>query len=123
MRPEQEISVKGVKPGELYSVGFSIRRRGAGWTYPFVRFRGEGKPVKSNQTVPALAPKEPRAEGQWRTAEVVVRVPEGADEIYFDISAEIVEGLDKAEFKDFEVIKLADPPPAWPPEALREKGM
>ncbi|MBQ6923587.1 MAG: hypothetical protein IJQ73_03005 [Kiritimatiellae bacterium] len=123
MRPEQEISVKGVKPGELYSVGFSIRRRGAGWTYPFVRFRGEGKPVKSNQTVPALAPKEPRAEGQWRTAEVVVRVPEGADEIYFDISAQIVEGLDKAEFKDFEVIKLADPPPAWPPEALREKGM
>ncbi len=84
--------------------------------------RGDGKPVKSNQTVPALASKEPRAEGQWRQTEVVVRVPEGADEIYFDISAEIVEGLDKAEFKDFEVIKLADPPPAWPPAALREKG-
>ena len=122
MRPEQEISVKGVKPGELYSVGFSIRRRGAGWTYPFVRFRGEGKSVKSNQTVPALAPKEPRAEGQWRTAEVVVRVPEGADEIYFDISAEIVEGLDKAEFDKFEVYKIGDPPPVWPEESLRPKG-
>ena len=43
-------------------------------------------------------------------------------EIYFDISTELVEGHSRVEFRDFQVYKIGDPLPVWPPEALREKG-
>ena len=73
MRPEQEVSVKGVKPGELYSVGLSMKRRGPGFVYINARFRGDGKPVNSKENIPAIAMSEPRAqEDVWRSGEVVV---------------------------------------------------
>ncbi len=123
MRPEKEVCVKGVKPGELYTVGLSMKRHGPGYVYIFARFRGDGNPVKPKERFAAIAMSEPRAqEDVWRSGEVVVRVPEGADEIFFDISTEIVEGHSRVEFRDFKVYKIGDPLPVWPPEALREKG-
>ena len=123
MRPEPEVSVKGVKPGELYSVGLSMKRHGPGFVYINARVRGDGKPVNPKEKFPAIAMSEPRAqEDVWRSGEVVVRVPEGADEIYFDISTELIEGQSRVEFRDFQIYKIGDPLPVWPPEALREKG-
>ena len=120
--PKKEVCVKGVKPGELYSVGLSMKRRGPGYVYISVRFRGNGEIVKSKERFPSIAMSEPRdAEDVWRSGEVVVRVPEGADEIYLDISTEIIEGHSRMEFRDFKVYKIGDPLPVWPPEALREK--
>ena len=123
MRPEQEVCVKGVKPGELYAVGLSMKRHGPGFVYINARFRGDGKMVKPKEKFPAIAMSEPRVqEDIWRSGEVVVRVPEGADEIYFDISTELIEGHSRVEFRDFQVYKIGGPLPVWPPEALREKG-
>ena len=123
MRPEQEVCVKGVKPGELYSVGLSMKRHGPGFVYINARFRGDGKPVNSKEKFPAIAMSEPRVkEDVWRSGEVVVRVPEGADEIWLDISTELIEGHSRFEFRDFQVYKIGDPLPVWPPEAVREKG-
>lgn len=122
MRPEQEVCVKGVKPGELYSVGLSMKRRGPGFVFINARFRGNGESVKSKEEFPSIAMSQPRVEEDvWRSGEVVVRVPEGADEIYFDIDAEITEGHSRIEFRDFKVYKIGEPLPVWPPEALREK--
>ena len=122
MRPEQEVRVKGVKPGELYSVGLSMKRRGPGCVFIKARFRGNGESVKSKEEFPSIAMSQPRVEEDvWRSGEVVVRVPEGADEIYFDIEAEITEGYSRFEFRDFKVYKIGEPLPVWPPEALREK--
>jgi hypothetical protein len=122
MRPEQEVRVKGVKPGELYSVGLSMKRRGPGYVFIKARFRGNGESVKSKEEFPSIAMSQPRVEEDvWRSGEVVVRVPEGADEIYFDIEAEITEGYSRFEFRDFKVYKIGEPLPVWPPEALREK--
>ncbi|MBQ6923584.1 MAG: hypothetical protein IJQ73_02990 [Kiritimatiellae bacterium] len=121
--PKKEVSVKGVKPGELYAVGLSMKRHGPGYVYINVRFRGDGKMVTPKERFPSIAMSEPRVkEDVWRSGEVVVRVPEGADEIFFDISTEIVEGHSRVEFRDFKVYKIGDPLPVWPPEALREKG-
>ena len=76
----------------------------------------------SKEQFPAIAMSQPRVEEDvWRSGEVVVRVPEGADEIYFDIDAEITEGHSRFEFRDFKVYKIGEPLPVWPPEALREK--
>ncbi|MBR3956495.1 MAG: hypothetical protein IKJ89_01435, partial [Kiritimatiellae bacterium] len=121
-RPEQDLCVKGVKPGELYTVGLSMKRSGPGYVYITVRFRGNGEQVKSKERFPAIAMAEPRAmENVWRSGEVVVRVPDGADEIFVDISTEIIEGHSRVEFRDFTVCKIGGPLPVWPPEALREK--
>ena len=65
---------------------------------------------------------ESRAEDVWQSGEVVVRVPDGADELYFDVSAEIYQGYTRFEFKDFKVYKIGEPLPVWPAEALKEKG-
>jgi hypothetical protein len=65
--------------------------------------------------------KQPRADGVWRDGEVVMRVPEGADEICFDVSVKLNEGTDTFEFDKFTIYKIGDPLPVWPPETLREK--
>jgi hypothetical protein len=120
-RPKTDLSVKGVKPGELYTVGLSMKRKGPGYVYIFARFRGNGEEVKSKERVPAIVMTERRAEDVWQSGEVVLRVPQGADEIYFDITAEVTEDHTSVEFDKFEVIKIGDPLPVWPPETVREK--
>ncbi len=122
MRPENEPGVKGVKPGELYVVGLSMKRKGPGYVYLFPRFRGNGNAVTSRERIPAIAMSQPRRDGVWQSGEVVLRVPEGADEIYFNIEAEITEGASNVELRDFKVVKIGDPLPVWPEESLREKG-
>lgn len=114
-----EISAKGLKPGELYDVGVAMRRSGSGEVHIAARFRSQGRYVGSKCTI---AMKQPRADGVWRDGEVVMRVPEGADEICFDISAKLNEGTDTFEFDRFTIYKIGDPLPVWPPETLREKG-
>lgn len=119
-KPEEEVSVKGVKPGDLYMVGCSMKRRGTGYLYIVPRFRGGGKIVKSCEIMPQIV--FPRKDGVWQASEIPVRVPEGADEIYFDISAEITEDVTFIDFKDFVVEKIGDPLPVWPAETVLEKG-
>ncbi len=114
-----DVSVKGVKPGELYSVGFSMKRRGAGVLFASVRFKSDGKNLGAKK---AIAMNGPRKDDVWRSGEAVVRVPEGADELYFDIYCEVYEGSGRFEFDKFQVYKIGDPPPVWPEESLREKG-
>jgi hypothetical protein len=114
-----DVSVKGVTPGELYSVGLSMKRRGAGVVFASVRFKSGGKVLGSKK---AIAMNSPLKDGVWRSGEAVVRIPEGADELYFDIYCELHEGDGYFEFKDFTVYKIGDPPPVWPEESLREKG-
>ena len=114
-----EICAKGLKPGELYDVGVSMRRSGAGEVYIAARFRSQGRYVGQKCFI---GMKQPRADGVWRDGEVVMRVPEGADEICFDISAKLNEGTDTFEFDRFTIYKIGDPLPVWPPETLREKA-
>ena len=118
-RPQEPLSVKGVKPGELYSVGLSMKRRGGGWAFNKVCFRGAGTNVPGR--VQSLAMRQPRKDNVWRSGEIVVRVPEGADEMYFDISAEVGVKVGYYEYKDFKVYKIGEPLPVWPAECLREK--
>lgn len=122
LRPEQSLSVKGVKPGELYAVGLSMKRNGPGWIDIHVRFRGDGENIKPRETFPTIAMAEPRVkEDIWRKGEVVVRVPEGADELFLDIVALVAEGHTRMEFGDFKIYKIGEPLPKWPVEALRKK--
>jgi hypothetical protein len=118
MRPQHPLSVKGVKPGELYCVGMSMKRRGGGYAYNNVRFRGNGTNVVSRTQT--IAMRQPRRDDVWRSGEVVVRVPEGADEIYFDVRAEVNAKTGYYEYKDFTVYKIGEPLPVWPAESLRE---
>ena len=126
MRPQHPLAVKGVKPGELYCVGMSMKRRGGGCIFNKVRFRVNGKNISGNgknisARVQSLAMRQPRKDDVWRSGEIVVRVPEGADEIYFDISAEVNAKKGYYEYKDFTVYKIGDPLPLWPAESLRER--
>ena len=118
MRPQHPLAVKGVKPGELYAVGMSMKRRGGGYAYNNVRFRGNGTNVASRTQT--IAMRQPRKDDVWRSGEVVVRVPEGADEICFDVRAEVNAKTGHYEYKDFTVYKIGEPLPVWPAESLRE---
>jgi hypothetical protein len=117
IRPEEEISIKGLKPGELYSVEVSMKRRGAGLAFINLRFRGNGESIPSFKKVVAM--NSPVKDNVWRSGEAVVRVPDGADELYFDFYCELYEG-GRFEFDKFKVYKIGDPLPVWPAEALRE---
>ena len=122
LRPERSLSVKGVKPGELYAVGLSMKRNGAGWIDINVRFRGNGEIVKPRESFPTIAMAEPRVkENTWRKGEVIVRVPEGADELFIDVHALIAEGHTRMQFGDFKIYKIGEPLPVWPADALRKK--
>jgi hypothetical protein len=50
-----------------------------------------------------------------------VRVPDGADELYIDVRAELTQGYTRVEFSDFKVYKIGEPLPVWPAETVREK--
>jgi hypothetical protein len=48
-----------------------------------------------------------------------VRVPEGADELYLQIKAEITNDATEIELGDFKVYRIGDPLPVWPAEFER----
>ncbi len=66
-----DVSVKGVKPGELYSVGLSMKRLGAGVVFASVRFKSNGKTLGAKK---AIAMNSPFKDDVWRSGEAVVRV-------------------------------------------------
>jgi hypothetical protein len=116
-----KISVKGVKPGELYNLRLSMRRKGAGAVRLGAAFRDEkGRFIRGGGRT--INMKGPREDGVWREGEAVVRAPEGASEVCFNIHADLHEGGDIFEFDKFEIFKIGDPIPAWPAEFELEKG-
>jgi hypothetical protein len=121
-KPPKEICIKGVKPGELYSVGLSMRRSGPGFVNLFVHARGNGKIVPTKMRVPQIVMPGPRLENKWQSGETLIRIPEGADEIFLEVTAEITEGYSRVEIDDIKVYKIGEPLPVWPEEARREKG-
>jgi hypothetical protein len=118
-RFEKSLVTSGLNPGELYSVGLSIKRSGPGFLFIFPRFRGKGEEIKSPMYIPAIATKDLREDNVWQPGEVVVRVPEGADELYLQIKAEITNDATEIELGDFKVYKIGDPLPVWPAEFER----
>ena len=116
-----DLVVKGVKPGELYTVGLSMKRRGPGLVFLNTRFRANGEEVKSNGRIPQIVMRGPRMDDVWQSGEVVVRVPDGADELYINVRAELTQGYTRVEFSDFKVYKIGEPLPVWPAETVREK--
>jgi hypothetical protein len=116
-----DLAVKGVKPGELYTVGLSMKHRGPGFVFINVNFRGNGEKVDSNVIVPQIVMRGPRVDDAWRSGEVVVRVPDGADELCINVRAELSQGYTRVEFDDFKVYKIGEPLPVWPAETVREK--
>ena len=116
-----DLAVKGVKPGELYTVGLSMKHRGPGFVFINVNFRGNGEKVDSNVIVPQIVMRGPRVDDAWRSGEVVVRVPDGADELCINVRAELSQGYTRVEFDDFKVYKIGEPLPVWPADTVREK--
>ena len=116
-----KISAKGIKPGELYNLRLSMRRKGAGSVRLEAAFRDEkGRFIRGGGRT--INMKESREDGVWREGETVVRAPEGASEVCFNIHADLHEGGDIFEFDKFEIFKIGDPIPAWPAEFELEKG-
>jgi hypothetical protein len=118
-RFEKSLVTSGLNPGELYSVGLSIKRSGPGFLFIFPRFRGKGEEIKSPMYIPAIATQDLREDNVWQPGEVVVRVPEGADELYLQIKAEITNDATEIELGDFKVYRIGDPLPVWPAEFER----
>ncbi len=116
-----DFSVKGVKPGELYTAGLSMKRSGPGFVFLNVYFRGENGEVKSKENVPAIVMRGPRTDGVWQSGEIVFRIPEGANEFYFNIRTEVTADHTSVEIGDFTAYKIGDPLPVWPAETLQEK--
>ena len=120
-RVSDGLSVKGVKPGELYAAGLSMKRRGPGFVFLNIRFRGEEGEIKSKEIVPSIVMRGPRQEDVWQSGEVVFRIPAGANEFYYEIAAEVTADHTAIEIGDFTAYKIGDPLPVWPAECLREK--
>ena len=118
-RFEKSLVTNGLNPGGLYSVGLSIKRSGPGFLFIFPRFRGKGEEIKSPMYIPAIATTDLREDNVWQPGEVVVRVPEGADELYLQIKAEITNDATEIELGDFKVYRIGDPLPVWPAEFER----
>lgn len=116
-----DVAARNVKPGELYNLRVSMRRKGAGLVYLYARFRDANRRfVGPKRTISMKSPR--KEDGVWREAEVVMRAPEGAENVCFDIYADMNEGTDTFEFDDFRIYRIGDPLPVWPPEAELEKG-
>ena len=103
-------SAKGVKPGELYAVGASVKSTGVVWPRFVVRWKKEGKMLPADARPFAVG--GPREEGKWRSGSALVRVPAEADELVLCVSASLHPGTE-VEFRDFEAYKVGDPPPVW----------
>jgi hypothetical protein len=98
-----------------------MKRRGPGLVFLNTRFRANGEEVKSNGRIPQIVMRGPRMDDVWQSGEVVVRVPDGADELYINVRAELTQGYTRVEFSDFKVYKIGEPLPVWPAETVREK--
>lgn len=110
-----KISAKGVKPGELYNLRLSMRRKGAGYVRLGAAFRDEkGRFIRAGGRT--INMKGSREDGVWREGEAVVRAPEGASEVCFNIHADLYEGDDVFEFDNFAIYKIGEPLPVWPAE-------
>ena len=120
-RVSDGLSVKGVKPGELYTAGLSMKRRGPGFVFLNIRFRGEEGEITSKEIVPSIVMRGPRQEDVWQSGEVVFRIPAGANEFYYAIAAEVTADHTSVEIGDFTAYKIGEPLPVWPAECLREK--
>jgi len=118
-RFEKSLVASGLKPGEVYSVGLSVKRSGPGFLFVFPRFRGNGEEIKSPMHITAIATADLREDNVWQPGEVVVRVPEGADELYLQIKAEITEDATEIELGDFKVYRIGGKAPVWPAEFER----
>ncbi len=117
-----KMRIKGLKPGDLYSIGLSMKRSGPGFVFLFPRFRGQsGWSVRTPEPLPKISMSQPREDGVWQSGEIVLRVPEGADEICLDIKTEITEGATSIELGDFKVYRIGGPLPVWPEEFERQK--
>ncbi len=69
--------------------------------------------------IPAIATRDLREDNVWQPGEVVVRVPEGADQICFSIDIETSAGDTRVEMRDFKVYKIGSPLPVWTSEFER----
>lgn len=114
----KEICIDGVKPGELYNIGLSMKRTGSGVVFAGTRFYQDDKAVGEKRNI---GMREPRKDGVWRSGEILVRVPDGANKLCFDFFVQLIEGPDSFEFDKFFIYKLSDGLPVWPAEALKEK--
>ena len=116
-----DISVKDVKPGELYNLRLTMRRKGSGYVRLGATFRDDRRrPIRGGGRT--INMKDSREDGVWREGEAVVRVPQGASEICFNIQADLYEGDSMFEFDNFAIYKIGDPLPVWPAEYELEKG-
>ena len=118
------IRKRDVKPGELYLVGLSMKRSGAGEARFTVRFRGKDRDdtFKCASAARSFTVDGARKDGVWRSGSVVVRVPEKATELYLDLNVFMNEGTDKFEFDKFELYKIGEPLPKWPAEHERTRA-
>ena len=98
-----------------------MKRRGPGLVFLNIRFRGEEGEIKSKEIVPSIVMRGPRQEDVWQSGESVFRIPEGANEFYFDIRTEVTADHTSVEIGDFTAYKIGEPLPVWPAECLREK--
>ena len=116
-----DISVKDVKPRELYNLRLTMRRKGSGYVRLGATFRDDRRrPIRGGGRT--INMKDSREDGVWREGEAVVRVPQGASEICFNIQADLYEGDSMFEFDNFAIYKIGDPLPVWPAEYELEKG-
>jgi hypothetical protein len=114
--------VKGVKPGELYSVAASMKATAYGSIPEFVvKWRKNGKMPSKWVLQRAFSMNGPRENGVWRTGSMLIRVPAGMDELEFHVTVAGLSVGESYEFDKFELYKLAEPPPVWPSETEREK--
>lgn len=116
-----QMRVKGLKAGELYSMGLSMKRRGPGALRLSPKFRSTTGAPRQPVLLPRLTMSQPREDDVWQSGEAVVRVPQWADEISLDIKADITEGSTEVELKDFTLYRLGGPLPKWPAEFEKPK--
>jgi hypothetical protein len=85
------------------------------------KFRSSTGAPRQPVLLPRLAMSQPREDGIWQSGEVILRVPDWADEISLDIKADITEGSTEVELKDFKLYRLGGPLPKWPAEFEKPK--
>jgi hypothetical protein len=108
------LCVDGVKPGELYGVGISLKATsGIGAVNFEINWRANGQYFGGWFDQRSFSMKGPRQDGVWRRGSVLVRVPPGADGLALKVWGDVFPG-ESFEFDKPEIFKLGDPIPPWP---------